>query len=255
MPGLRLSVGPFGLKDLFTLVNVMGGVMAIHYVFTGQPAFAGYALLAGYLLGDALDGPVARATKTSNRFGSEFDTATDHFVQAIVPGIIVYAVYANAGHRALGVALLGVVVACATIRQAMFTVATLGDPLMYCGLPRTVSGYVAMAFVLSRWFGDHLDLGVPAGALLIPLLAVMGLLPIPYMTHKGARRMQSWVKVLVGLALLTTLAALVVARNRAFDVMFIWLFGYAALAWLPLSRDEKRSFYERYGRWLTEVSR
>jgi len=252
---LRLSVGPFGLKDLFTLVNVMGGVMAIHYVFTGQPAFAGYALLAGYLLGDALDGPVARATKTSNRFGSEFDTATDHFVQAIVPAIIVYAVYASAGHRALGVALLGAVVACATIRQAMFTVASLGDPLMYCGLPRTVSGYTAMAFVLSRWFGDHPDVGLPAGAVLIPLLAVMGLLPIPYMTHKGARRMQAWVKVLVGLALVSTLVALAVARDRAFDVMFVWLFGYAALAWLPLSQDEKRSFYERYRRWVAEVAR
>lgn len=255
MRGLRLSVGPLGLKDLFTLVNVMGGVMAIHYVFVGQPAMAGYALLVGYLLGDALDGPVARATKTSNRFGGEFDTATDHFVQAIVPGIIVYAVYANAGHRALGIALLGAVVACATIRQAMFTVATLGDPLMYCGLPRTVSGYLAMAFVLSRWFADHLDVGVLVGAVLIPGLALMGLLPIPYMTHKGARRMQTWVKVLIGLALVTTLAALVVARDRTFDVLFAWFFGYAALAWLPLSRDERRSFFERYRRWLTEVAR
>ena len=252
---MRLSVGPFGLKDLFTLVNVMGGVMAIHFVFVGQPAFAGYALLAGYLLGDALDGPVARATKTSNRFGSEFDTATDHFVQAIAPAIIVYAVYAGAGHRALGVILLSVVVACATIRQAMFTVATLGDPLMYCGLPRTVSGYVAMSFVLSRWFALNPELALPIGAVLIPVLAVMGLLPIPYMTHKGARRMQAWVKVLIGLALVSTLAVLVMARDRTFDVMFVWMFGYAALAWLPLSRDERRSFFERYRRWATEVAR
>lgn len=252
---MRLSIGPFGLKDVFTLVNLMGGVFGIHYVFVGQQAFAGYALLAGYLLGDALDGPVARATKTSNRFGSEFDTATDHFVQAIVPGIIVYAVYARAGHGALGVALLGAVVGCATIRQAMFTVASLGDPLMYCGLPRTVSGYVAMSFVLSRWFGDHADISLPIGAVLIPLLALMNLLPIPYMTHKGARRMQAWVKVLVALALVSTLAALAVARDRTFDIMFVWLFGYASLAWLPLTRDEKRSFYDRYRRWLTEVSR
>ena len=252
---MRLSFGPFGVKDLFTLVNVMGGVFAIHFIMEGHPAWAGYALLAGYLLGDSLDGPVARATKTSNRFGSEFDTATDHFVQAIVPGIIVYAVYARAGHPALGVALLGAVVGCATIRQAMFSVATLGDPLMYCGLPRTVSGYTAMAFVLSRWFGDHQQAGLVIGAVLVPVLVLMGLLPIPYMTHKGMRRMQTWVKVLIMLALVTTLAALVVARDRTFDVMFVWLFGYAALAWFPLTSDERRSFFERYRRWTVDVAR
>jgi len=99
---MRNNIGPFGLKDLFTLVNLLGGVAAIHFVVMGRPELAGYALLAGYLLGDALDGPVARATKTSNRFGSEFDTATDHFVQAIVPAIIVYAVYARGGHTIAG---------------------------------------------------------------------------------------------------------------------------------------------------------
>ena len=62
----------------------------------------GYALLAGYMLGDTLDGPVARMTKTSNKFGSEFDTATDHFVQGIAPAIIVYAVYARGGHAVAG---------------------------------------------------------------------------------------------------------------------------------------------------------
>ena len=50
------------------------------------------------MLGDTLDGPVARMTKTSNKFGSEFDTATDHFVQGIAPALIVYAVYARGGH-------------------------------------------------------------------------------------------------------------------------------------------------------------
>ena len=103
------------------------------------------------MLGDTLDGPVARLTRTSNKFGSEFDTATDHFVQGIAPAIIVYAVYARGGHAVAGVALMAVVITCATVRQALFSVAKMGDPLMYTGLPRTISGYGAMAYVLS-WF-------------------------------------------------------------------------------------------------------
>ena len=77
---MRRNIGPFGVKDLFTLVNLMGGVFAIVFAVRGDPLAAGTALLLGYLLGDTLDGPVARMTKTSNQFGSELDTATDHFV-------------------------------------------------------------------------------------------------------------------------------------------------------------------------------
>jgi hypothetical protein len=69
----------------------------------GQPTLAGYRAAGGYLLGDTLDGPIARLTKTSNKFGSEFDTATDHFVQGIAPALIVYAVYARAGQTVNGI--------------------------------------------------------------------------------------------------------------------------------------------------------
>ncbi|HVZ74889.1 MAG TPA: CDP-alcohol phosphatidyltransferase family protein [Polyangia bacterium] len=252
---MRLSIGPFGVKDLFTLVNLMGGVAAVYYLFDGRLQAAGTSLLLGYLLGDALDGYVARLTNTSNRFGSEFDTATDHLVQAIVPAIVVFVAYAHGGQKTVGFVLMSVIMACATIRQAIFSVARMGDPLMYCGLPRTVSGYASMAFVLSHTFQS---IGGPlygVGAVLIVALAVMGLLPIPYMTHRGARRMQTYVKVLVLLFLVTPILAIFVARDYTFDVLFIWMFGYAAGAWIPLHKDERASFFARYREWAGEVTR
>jgi phosphatidylserine synthase len=251
---MRWNRGPFGIKDLFTLINLLGGVAGIHFVFVGQLELAGYAMLAGYLFGDSLDGMVARATKTSNQFGSELDTATDHFVQAIVPAIVVYAVYARGGHTTAGVALMAVIVTCATVRQALFSVAKLGDPLIYCGLPRTVSGYAAMSFVLSRLFFRG-EVGFVVGDLLIPALALMNLLPIPYMTHRGARRMQWYVRMVITGFLITPAAAFFVARPYTFDVLFFWLFGYAATAWIPLYPEEKRAFFARYRAWATEVSR
>jgi phosphatidylserine synthase len=252
---MRWNVGPFGLKDLFTLVNLLGGVAAIAFVAEGRMEAAGYALLAGYLLGDALDGPVARATKTSNQFGSEMDTATDHFVQAIVPAIIVHGVYTRGGHPTAGIVLMAIIIACATTRQALFSVAKLGDPLMYCGLPRTVSGYASMAFVLSPLFFRGDEAGFLTGEVLIPALALMNLLPIPYMTHRGARRMQWYVKVVSVLFLVTPVAAFFVARNHTFDILFFWLIGYALTAWIPLRPDERKRFFKRYREWAAEVSR
>ncbi|HVZ86027.1 MAG TPA: CDP-alcohol phosphatidyltransferase family protein [Polyangia bacterium] len=251
---MRRNIGPFGLKDVFTLVNLMGGVGAIVFVVQGNLPAAGLALLAGYLLGDALDGPVARLTKTSNRFGSELDTATDHFVQAIAPAVIVYGVYARGGHPAAGVALMSILIATGTIRQALFSVAKMGDPLMYCGLPRTVSGYAAMAFVLSRLFFAANPARYATGAVLVSAFALLNLLPIPYMAHRGGRRMQTYVKLLSFGFVVTPVAAVFVARDYVFDVLFFWMFGYVLTAWIPIYPEEKRAFYARYRQWAREVA-
>ncbi len=252
---MRWRFGPFGIKDLFTLVNLAGGVGAIVLTMEGRFLGAGTALLLGYLLGDTLDGPVARMTKTSNAFGSELDTATDHFTQAIAPAVLVYAVYTQGGHRAGGIALMFVIVTCATVRQALFSVAKLGDPLMYCGLPRTVSGYGAAAFVLSHLFFDLNPVRYATGAVVITAFALLNLLPIPYMTHRGRRRMQGYVQFLVFSFLVTPVTAFFVAPRYTFDVLFFWMLGYASTAWIPIYPEEKRAFYARYREWAQEVSR
>jgi CDP-diacylglycerol---serine O-phosphatidyltransferase len=251
---MRWNIGPFGVKDLFTLVNLMGGVAAIIFVVDGNLPVAGTALLLGFLLGDTLDGPVARITKTSNKFGSELDTATDHFVQAIAPAVIVYAAYARGGHPTTGVVLMSVIVACGTIRQALFSVAKMGDPLMYCGLPRTVSGYGAMAYVLSHVFFTLNPARYAVGAVVITAFSLLNLLPIPYMTHRGGRRMQMHVQLLVFSFLVTPIATFFVAPKYAFDVLFFWMLGYTAAGWVPIYPDEKRAFYARYRVWAKEVS-
>ncbi|HVV51441.1 MAG TPA: CDP-alcohol phosphatidyltransferase family protein [Polyangia bacterium] len=251
---MRWNIGPFGIKDLFTLVNLMGGVGAIVFVIQGNLPAAGTALLLGYLLGDTLDGPVARMTKTSNKFGAEFDTATDHFVQAIAPSVIVYAAYARGGHATAGLVLMALVVACGTIRQALFSVAKMGDPLMYCGLPRTVSGYGAMAYVLSHLFFTLNPARYLVGAVVIALFALLNLVPIPYMTHRGGRRMQTHVQILSVGFLVTPLAAFFLARAYVFDVLFFWMLGYTVTGWIPIYPEEKRAFYARYRAWAKEVS-
>jgi len=252
---MRWKAGPFGIKDLFTLVNLLGGLFGVDFVMQGKPLEAGYAVLAGYLLGDTLDGPIARRTGTANRFGSELDTATDHFVQAIVPGLIVYAVYAAGGQRLAGLLLMGIIVACATIRQAMFTVAKIGDPLIWCGLPRTVTGFACMSLVLAHTFRQAGAAAFPVGYVLVPLLSIMGLLPIPYMTHRGVRRMQTYVKVLIVGFFVTPVAAFVIDRDFTFDVLFFWTYGYAGMAWFAVYPHERKAFFARYREWLQEVSR
>ena len=67
---------------------------------------------------------------------------------------------------------MSLMITCATIRQALFSVAKMGDPLMYTGLPRTVSGYGAMAYVLSSFFFGRNPGGYTLGGFLIPAFAL-----------------------------------------------------------------------------------
>jgi phosphatidylserine synthase len=250
---MRWSVGYFGVKDLFTMVNVLGGVFGIYYAAIGEPAMAGYAIIAGYLFGDALDGPVARLTKTGNRFGSEFDSAADHIGQGIAPAVVVFSAYRLGGHEILGLLLMAALISTASIRQARFNVAKFDFPLTYCGLPRTVSGLVALAFPSSMFF-KHAPLGFAIGTVVIGVVAALNIVPIPYMTHRGQRAMQWWVKPLVASFLVSPIVAFFVARDYTFDVMLAHSMAYVAAGWLPVLPDERRAFYAEYRRWAHEVA-
>jgi phosphatidylserine synthase len=250
---MRWSIGFFGVKDLFTMVNLLGGVLGIYFAFLGHPAWAGYAILAGYFFGDALDGPVARATGTGNRFGGEFDSAADHIGQGIAPAVVVFSAYHLIGQTTVGFVLMAALVSSASIRQARFNVDRFDSPLTYCGLPRTVSGFVALAYPNSLLF-KQIAIGAPLGIGVIGAMALLNLAPIPYMTHRGDRRMQGWVKVLVVSFLVTPIAVFVFARPYTFDVMLVYALGYVTLGWLPLRPEERKAFYAEYRRWSRQVA-
>jgi len=126
---------------------------------------------------------------------------------------------------------------------------------MYCGLPRTVSGYGGMAYVLSHFFFAMNPARYLVGAVLVTAFSLLNLLPIPYMTHRGKRKMQLHVQLLSFGFLVTPVAAFFFARNYVFDVLFFWMLGYTVTGWIPIYPEEKRAFYARYRAWASEVTR
>lgn len=249
----RRTIGPFGVKDLFTLVNLLSGVAAVGFVAEGQVRHAGYAVVAGFLLGDIPDGAVARLTGTANRFGAEFDAISDHFVHVFVPALMIYSVYQRTHHRALGLATVALLVGCATIRHARFAAARFHYPLCWCGLPRTISGFAAMSFPLSTLFARVGGRWV-VGFVVVGGLSVLNLVPVPYMTHRGQRGMQLYVKVPVVAFFLSAPVTFVVARGYTFDVFFLGLLWFTIFGWFPVRPDERRAFYAEYRRWAAELA-
>lgn len=251
---LRRTIGPFGVKDLFTIVNLLSGVVALRYALDGDVREAGYAVIVGFLLGDIADGIVARHTGTANAFGAEFDAITDHFVHVFVPAIVIYQVYRQGGQASLGLAAVACLVAGATIRHARLAAVRFDFPLCWCGLPRTISGFVALSFPLSTLF-ERSDQAYLLGFIIVAVLSALNLAPIPYLTHRGRRSMQLYVKVPVIAFLLSTPILFLVARHYTFDVFFLGLLTFALGGWLPVHPDERRQFYAEYRRWTAELAR
>ncbi len=252
----RFRHGPrwFHLKDVFTLVNLVSGVIAVHFVIFGWPRTAGFTVVAGYLFGDLLDGQVARMTGKANRFGAELDSIVDHFVHVVVPGIILYSVYNDGGHELLGIIALGVLVGTATIRHARLAAAKFDFPLCWCGLPRTISGFTAMSLALAKTVTANFDTYYLPAFLVVVFLATLNLVPIPYMTHRGKRAMQGWVKFLVASFVVLPVVVFFVDRDRTFDVFLVFMLGYAFTGWIPVRADEREAFRAEYRRWSTELA-
>ena len=248
----RSSVLPstFGLKDIFTSINILGGVLAVVFCIHGELRWAAYALLLGYIFGDSLDGLVARLTRTSNRFGAQFDQIGDHLTQCIAPAFIVYVAYRPLS-AALAAILAAALVVSGSIRHARSAVLPTGIPHAYVGMPRTVSSLIAICFVNST-AAVHIPQWLWYGVPLILLLSAAHLLPIPFRTHKG-RRLKPYVKYYIGAFFGMTLLALTFAPRYAFDVCLVWVVLYSVISWYELDPDERRDFFVQARRWAAQV--
>jgi phosphatidylserine synthase len=236
----------FGLKDVFTSINALSGVFGVYFCIKGHPLWASYAFLVGYAA-DCVDGLVARATKGSNRFGSEFDTAADFVAQAVAPAFVVYSLYARSGPRlgvsdavadAIGLALCAALVLAATIRQARNTVRPVAVDFAWVGLPRNVASFVLLGFANSAFF-SNLPGGMWLGIPLVVLVAVGELSNLPFMSHHGRKQLW-WAKMfLIGFLTTTPLSVFFFTRY-AWDVVFFWTAGYASLSWTAMLPSERQ---------------
>ena len=238
----------FGVKDLFTTINARGGVVAICLAIEGRPFDAGLAILIGYLCGDALDGWVARRLGTANQFGAEYDTMADHLAHCIAPGAVVYAVYRDVdlglapwAVQGVAIALAAAVMVTASVRHARNVVRPIDVKGVWFGLPRSVLGFIAIAYVNAR-VTRELPGAWWIGVGVITAACGAALTYVPYPSHRMARRHFGYVVPFIAAFLIGTAGALIVYPRYVFDVLLLFSAGYGLLSWLALTGDERARF-------------
>ena len=130
----RRHRGVYLLPNLLTTGNLFSGFYAVIAVFNERYLLAAVAILIA-LVFDMLDGQIARFTKTSSRFGVEYDSLADLISFGLAPGLLIYA-WALSDYGRLGWAAAFLFLACGALRLARFNVQAGGtDTRFFTGLP------------------------------------------------------------------------------------------------------------------------
>ncbi|MDQ3696837.1 MAG: CDP-diacylglycerol--serine O-phosphatidyltransferase [Gemmatimonadota bacterium] len=146
-PDLRRAV--VLLPNGFTLGNLFFGIWAIVEASRGDFSQAGWLVVWGGIM-DALDGRVARMTKTGSAFGVELDSLVDAVSFGVAPAFIMYfAVLQGEGSAWI---FSFIYVACAVMRLARFNIEQGGRAKTHFhGLPSPAAGMTLASYY---WFSQ-----------------------------------------------------------------------------------------------------
>lgn len=133
------------LPNLFTAASCFFGVISILASINAQFEKALFYIILA-LICDGLDGRVARLTKTTSKFGVEFDSLADLIAFGVAPAVLFYQ---NIGvhYGKLGALVCAFFVIFGAIRLARFNVTSSSiEPSVFIGLPIPTAAVVSAVF-------------------------------------------------------------------------------------------------------------
>jgi len=185
------------LPSVITLGNLTSGFASIIYAADGEFGKAGWMILLGMIF-DALDGQVARLTRTAGTFGIQLDSLCDVITFGLAPAVLINRLCVSSGWPAAPEAWLfsALYVACAALRLARFNVGTgveEEDHESFHGLPSpAAAGQIATLVILNDHLSAQPILSLPSRPI-VAVLPVVGLVMgglmvsrVPYI-HMGDR--------------------------------------------------------------------
>lgn len=166
----EIRKGIFILPNLFTTANLFSGFFGLIAAVQGKFNVAAIAILVSCMF-DILDGKVARLTKSSSRFGVEYDSLADLVAFGVTPAILMY-LWTLQPFGRLGWSAAFFFVACGALRLARFNVQVDSVQKKYfVGLPIPGAACMVATTVLIFY---HFDIFRPLKSYIL-LLATFGL--------------------------------------------------------------------------------
>ncbi|MFH2012134.1 MAG: CDP-diacylglycerol--serine O-phosphatidyltransferase [Pseudomonadota bacterium] len=236
-----MKKGVYVLPNLLTTVGLLSGFYAIISVLEGKFQYAAYAILVA-LLFDGLDGRVARLTRTTSRFGIEYDSLADLVAFGIAPGLLVFS-WALVPFGRFGWLAAFLYVACGALRLARFnTQVTVIKSNKFSGLPiPAAASLIASTVLFFHYLGYDEDTKHITVLCMIYILSFLMVSSIKYYSFKELgllkRRPFSFLVTFV------LLLILVVAKPQI--VLFAFFLSYALSGPITIIYYQRRKASEK----------
>jgi CDP-diacylglycerol---serine O-phosphatidyltransferase len=182
----RFRRGIYLLPNLMTALNLFCGFYAVVASINGKFVLAAYAIVIAGIF-DNLDGKIARATRSTSRFGVEFDSLADLISFGMAPAVMMY-LWALDSLGRIGWLAAFLFVACGALRLARFNTQTgTVSSDYFVGLPIPAGAGMNAAIVL---FCHRIGIESQAFPLvflvMLYMLSFLMVSTIPYYSFKKA---------------------------------------------------------------------
>jgi CDP-diacylglycerol--serine O-phosphatidyltransferase len=210
MPAEKLRRGVYLIPSLFTAGNLMCGFFSIIATFNGEFINAALFIILANIL-DGIDGYAARLTKTTSRFGVEFDSLADVVSFGVPPAVLVY-LWSLVPWQTWGWLAACTYVVCGALRLSRFNVQAQGvSKSHFVGLPIPAAAQMITSTVILYYYlgGEGSPSRHVTLLLVIYGLAALMVSSVPYLSLKNndvKKRHPVWMLV-SGIILITLFIA------------------------------------------------
>lgn len=176
--------GIYILPNIFTSLNLFCGFYAVIAAIDAKFVAAAIAILIGVMF-DILDGKIARATKTTSKFGIEYDSLADLISFGLAPGVMIY-LWALKPMGRIGWLAAFLFMACGALRLARFNsqVGTISSDY-FVGLPIPAGASMVATTVL---FCNRLGIDSAHPILILILLYVLSFLMVSTIKYNSFKK-------------------------------------------------------------------
>ena len=214
--------GIYVLPNLLTSANLFCGFYAIIAVIQGHFVKGAIAIMVAALF-DALDGKIARVTRTVSRFGLEYDSLCDVISFGVAPGILAY-LWTLQPFGRLGWLAALLFVACGTLRLARFnTQAGRVGSEYFTGLPIPAAAFMIAATVLllHRFGGD----GTTRHVTILIMIYVLSFLMVSTVKYYSFKHTALFKRMKFNMLVIVILFSIVIAAEPSVT-LFLIMFAY-----------------------------
>jgi len=222
--GKKLAIYIYVLPNLMTTGNLFCGFFAIVQALKANFLFAAYAIVAAAIF-DQLDGRLARLTRSTSKFGAEYDSLCDLVSFGVAPGIMLFQWALNPFGR-LGWVACFLYVTCGALRLARFNVqANVVEKNYFQGLPIPMAAGIVASSILA--FQD-LELEALGNVGLLVMTILLALVMVSNFRYRSFKDLDLKER-LPFRYLILGVGVIVVVALRPEVMLFVLFFSYALL--------------------------